>query len=207
MSKLCAIMFASMFMDSEAKHLLMNRFVLFSCEGAAEGAVIQSLYDNDLMIVPHNRVVKDAVMVNRPYTRIRKAADIAEQYFTMSYEAEGAEGLLIARVVDSRSPKFELPKRKQNGTKVLSFFTRPEIEMLVIHREGAYLDWQNASRKDRQLKPSDYCKGVLDFGDVKSMEFLKSYWADSESLVRAIKAHAQKVQRGPKELLLADLLR
>lgn len=65
-------------MNSDAAHILANRFVLFSCEGAAEGVVVQQLYDNDLLVVPRSRVVKDAVLVNRPYTRKRKALPLPE---------------------------------------------------------------------------------------------------------------------------------
>lgn len=55
-------------MGNQAKDILSSCFVLFSCEGTAEGAVIQVLYDNDLLIVPRDRVVKDALIVDRPYT-------------------------------------------------------------------------------------------------------------------------------------------
>ena len=60
-------------MDDEARRLLTDRFVLFSCEGTAEGVVIQRLYDADLLVVPRRHVVKDSVISNRPYTRKRKA--------------------------------------------------------------------------------------------------------------------------------------
>ena len=194
-------------MDERAYGLLTQRFVLFSCEGTAEGVVIQSLYDNDLLLVSREHVVKDAVMTNRPYTRKRKAGDIADIYFSMSYEDETARGLTVARIVDSRAPKFEFPKRRQNGTEVLSFFTRPEIEMLVIHGEGAYDQWARASRKDRQLRPNEFCVRELGFTHVKEAEFLRGYWGDADKLVKAIRGHAQKADRGRGELLLADLLR
>lgn len=123
-------------MANEEIGVLKRRYVLFSCEGTAEGVVIQTLYDNDLMVVPRSRVVMDAVWDDRPYTRLRKASAIAGQYFGVDYAVDGAEGLAIARIVDSRAPKFELPRRQQNGTEVVSFVTRPEIEMLLIHSEG-----------------------------------------------------------------------
>lgn len=52
-------------MGNQAKDILSSRFVLFSCEGTAEGVVVQVLYDNDLLIVPRERVVKDALIVDR----------------------------------------------------------------------------------------------------------------------------------------------
>ena len=173
MCKLCVIMSVGVLMNSEVETLLKNRFVLFSCEGTAEGVVIQVLYDNDLLVVPGERVVKDEVLVKRPYTRTRSAAKIAEQYFSMDYGVDGAEGLTVARIIDSRSAKFEFPKRKQNGTKVLSFVTRPEIEMLVIHNEGAFSRWQSSSRKDRQLRPSDFCVRELHMADIKESNSLR----------------------------------
>ena len=68
MCKLCVIMSVGVLMNSEVETLLKNRFVLFSCAGTAEGVVIQVLYDNDLLVVPGERVVKDEVLVKRPYT-------------------------------------------------------------------------------------------------------------------------------------------
>lgn len=193
--------------NGAALSALENRFVLFSCEGTAEGVIIQTLYDNDLLVVPRERVVKDAVMVSRPYTRVRSASKIADQYFPMNYVGEGAEGLTVARIVDSRSSKFEFPKRKQNGTQVLSFITRPEIEMLTIHREGAYSAWQRQSRKNRQLRPPDFCIQELRLGDIKEKDFLDRYWSDPAALVDSIRKHAEKAKRGSGELLLVDLLK
>ena len=193
-------------MNNDAAHVLANRFVLFSCEGTAEGVVVQQLYDNDLLAVPRNRVVKDVVLVNRPYTRKRKASEIADLYFSIDYEVDGAEGLAIARIVDSRAAKFEFPKRQQNGTKVLSFFTRPEIEMLVIHKEHEFDAWQRATRKDRQLRPAEFCKQTLGISNIKEAEFLKRYWANPDDLVMAIRSYAAKIKRSPGELLLVDLL-
>lgn len=194
-------------MDSQALDALINRYVLFSCEGTAEGVVVQVLYDNDLMVVPRSRVVMDSVITNRPYTRKRKAREIADEYFSMDYETDGAQGLTVARIVDSHAAKFEFPRRQQNGTKVLSFLTRPEIEMLLIHAESAYSDWLKASRRNRQLKPSDFCKQQLGFADVKKGEFLREYWGNPGDLVDAVRAYAENCKRKPGELALADLLR
>ena len=49
-------MFASMSMNNTALDYLTHRFVLFSVEGTAEGAVIQTLYDNDLLVVPRDQI-------------------------------------------------------------------------------------------------------------------------------------------------------
>ena len=46
-------------MNNTALDYLTHRFVLFSVEGTAEGAVIQTLYDNNLLVVPRDHVVMD----------------------------------------------------------------------------------------------------------------------------------------------------
>lgn len=194
-------------MDSDVKHALLHRYVLFSVEGAAEGIIIEQLYESGLLLVPKERVVSDAQYIDRPYTRTRKAADIAREYLGVNYEVDGSEGLLIARIVDSRSSSFILPRNVRRAAKVESFFTRPEIEMLVIHREDAYDDWLRESRRDRQLKPSEFCKGTLGFDRVKETAFLRSYWSDSAALVQSIRKYARYCQRRKGEYVLADLLK
>lgn len=193
-------------MSKDVIDALANRFVLFSCEGAAEGVVIQTLFDNDRLAVPRDLVVRDNTYFNRPYTRLRKANQIAEEYFGMSYESPDASGLTIARIVDSKSPKFEFSKRCQNGTQVVSFYTRPEIEMLVIHSEGAFGDWQKASRRQRQLKPNEFCKQSLGISRVKETAFLKDYWADADRLISAIMSYAEHSHCEPSEFTLRDLI-
>lgn len=192
---------------NDVRCLLENRFVLFSVEGSAEGVIVERLVSDDLLIVANDRVVRDAAYVDRPYTRTRKAADIVRDYFGVDYAVEGAEGLLIARIVDSKSPSFSIPRRQSNGTEVLSFYTRPEIEMLVIHREGAYDRWSKAHRRNKSLRPSEFCKGELGLPRVKEAEFLEEYWADGSVLADCIRKHASKAHRDPGDLLLADLLK
>lgn len=79
--------------------------------------------------------------------------------------------------------------------------------MLLIHAEGAYKTWLSASKKNRQLKSSDFCKQQLGLSDAKEMGFLKEYWADSDKLVWAIREHARCAKRQPGEYFLVDLLK
>ena len=78
--------------------------------------------------------------------------------------------------------------------------------MLVIQAEHAYGEWQKASRKNRQLKPSEFCSCNLGFPRLKEASFLKEYWSDAPKLVEAIQKHSEKAQRSKGELLLVDLL-
>ena len=185
--------------------LLTRRYVLFSCEGTAEQVIIEKLVGGGLLKTPREHVVDDPLFFT-PYTRLRKANDIAERFFTWSYEGATASGLLVARIVDSRAAKFSLPRRWQGFCEVESFFTRPEIEMLVIHAEGAYNDWLRAKRKDRQLRASEFCKGELRLQKIKESGFLSGYW-DIDKLVNAIKQYDEHRPGGDAELSLGALIK
>lgn len=124
----------------------------------------------------------------------------------MNYAVDGAEGLVVGRIVDSKSPRFDIPRKQNNGTEVLSFHTRPEIEMLVIHCENAYGAWLKYKRRHKGVKPSDFCKSELGIIEVKQTEFLKKCWSDGPVLAQCVRAHASKAQRERGDLLLADLL-
>lgn len=186
---------------------LLSRYVLFSCEGTAEGVVIKQLVDAKRLIVAENRIVKDPITF-KPFTRLRKARDIEERFFGQNYAVEGAEGLLLARIVDSRSAKFSLSRVNQDAALVKSFITAPEIEMLVIHAEDAYEDWCRKNRQNRQLLPSGYCVQYLGLKEVKAEGFLQEYWSDADKLTSAIQAYSSKLgKRKTDELTLANLLR
>ena len=190
---------------SEITEMLTSRYVLFSCEGTAEAVIIGKLYDGGCLVVPAKRVVEDTTYYT-PYTRVRKAGQIAQRFLGTSYAVDGASSLLIARIVDSRSGRFVLPKRWSDSCVVERFFTRPEIEMLAIHAEGGYEDWRRQSRRNRQLRPSEFCKGDLGLRDIKSFGFLDSYWT-ADKLVRAIRAYDEHRDRSSGELSLGDLLK
>lgn len=193
-------------MDNIADDLL-SRYVLFSCEGTAEGVVIERLFESDKLIIAKERVVKDPITF-KPYTRLRKAGDLEDRFFSQNYAVKGSEGLLLARIVDSRNAKFSLSRNGRDAAIVRSFITAPEIEMLVIHAEGAYDDWCRKARSNRQLTPSEYCVQHLGLREVKRGAFLQEYWSDGDKLVSAIRMHASKLgKRKSGELTLANLLK
>lgn len=60
------------------RDILKDHFVLFSVEGTAEAAIINSLIENDALIVPNDHLVSDYTDATRYYTRTRKAKDIVD---------------------------------------------------------------------------------------------------------------------------------
>ncbi len=74
--------------------------------------------------------------------------------------------------------------------------------MLIIFREDKYKDFKKSGKK-----PSDFCKEDLKMPDVKSYEFVKSYFADPMVLVDAIKKYHETVKVRKGEYTLLDILR
>ena len=193
-------------MVEDVRHELRSRFVLFSFEGTAEQIIIERLFEDDLLCISRDRVVKDP-MTFKPGTRSRKARDIEERFLGENYAVRGSEGLLVARIVDSRSARFRFSKRYEGTAVVRSFFTRPEIEMLAIIHEDAYGSWLNAVKRNHNLRPSDYFSQNLGLRGIKRAEVLRDYWSDGLELARCIREYSSKKgkSRGD-ELMLADLL-
>lgn len=192
--------------ESKIKNELKTHYVLFSVEGGYEGIVIDKLVNAEALVIPQNFIVKDR-MTYKPYTRMRNAKDIAEQYLNENYQTENADKLLIARIIDSKTPKFNLPKKYQDNAIVRNFITSPEIEMLTIYKENAYKNWLNHSNANRQLKPSEFCKQELKLSKIKSPSFLEEYWDNTSDLIKCIRKYAQNHQRqASNNFFLADLL-
>ena len=84
---------------------------------------------------------------------------------------------------------------------VVNIITAPEIEILVIIKEGKY-----QSFKKSNLKPSDYCKQILKMSDVKSYNSVIDYFSDVDSLLDAMQQYKQVSNLPKGELSLIDLL-
>lgn len=69
--------------------------------------------------------------------------------------------------------------------------------------EGRYEDF----RKSRK-KPSEYCKSELGMRNVKSREFVRSYFLDADRLLKALRLYREYYGRtqDPSDIILYDLL-
>lgn len=104
--------------------------------------------------------------------------------------------------MDSRREEFRLSKAYAHKVDVINVITAPEIEMLIIHNEGAYERFKRSGKK-----PSDFCKTELRMRDVKSYDFVKTYFSNPETLVRAIKEYRRTANIPNGEYTLLDLLK
>lgn len=160
------------------------------CEGITEEIIIKLLLENNLLIF--DRLLDDEII------RTRSAEAFEKKYLRKGF----VEKLTIIRVLDSRREKFELSDLYAEKVKVINIITAPEIEMLIIHSENKYNNYCKS-----KMKPSEYCKTILKYKNVKEREFIEKYFEDYEKLTRAIKKHKRDSKRGRNELCLADLLK
>lgn len=169
---------------------LEQSLVLISCEGEAENTIISILKSNDAFCFPPNQILD--------ITNKRKACDIQEEYLNIDY----GKPLFLLRIVDSKSAQFQLGNLYRERCVVYDIHTRPEIEMLVIIREGMYDTYQKVASS---MKPSDFCKQTLRMPYVKRPTWLNGYW-DFASLKSAIIDYRRLHRLSKGELCLADIL-
>jgi hypothetical protein len=162
------------------------------CEGAAEAAIMDILVDSDLLIFSRDEMLDERVI------RCRSAKRFEERYLRKGFD----EQISVIRILDSHREEFRLSKAYKHKIDVVNVVTAPEIEMLIIHNEGAYEQFKKSGKK-----PSDFCKTDLRMGDVKSYDFVHTYFSNPEILIRAIKEYHRvaNIQKG--EYTLFDLLR
>lgn len=175
----------------------MRNYIACICEGSAEKAILDLLLDNNKLIFERGDLLEEEVL------NCRKGKDFETKYLRKGFTNK----ILIYRFLDSRSEKFKLSKAYEQKVEITNVITAPEIEMLIICNEGKYKEYENAKRKNPQLKPSAYCKADLGFKNVKSYEFVKNYFGNINILINALHEYRRisKVHRNEKTLW--DLLK
>lgn len=170
----------------------LTKYVACICEGAAEQAIIELLLDANKLIFTYDDMLEGRVL------RCRSAQSFETQHLRKGF----TEKITVLRVLDSRREKFKLSKAYAGKIKVVNVVTAPEIEMLIILHENRYTEY-----KKSDMKPSEFCKVVLKYRDVKSAGFVKSYFADTAALISALKEYKRVSDIPRGEYALADLLR
>lgn len=170
----------------------LARYKACICEGAAESAIIDILVDNDLLIFSRSEMLEESVI------RCRSAKRFEERYLRKGFDDQ----ISVVRILDSRREEFRLSKAYAHKIDVINVITAPEIEMLIIHNEGAYERFKRSGKK-----PSDFCKTDLRMHEVKSYDFVKGYFRDPDTLVKAIKEYRRTANIPNGEYTLLDLLK
>lgn len=170
---------------------MSDKIIACICEGSAEQAIMDILIENDAIIF------KKEELLNENIIRTRCASDFETNYLRKNFKCK----ITVYRILDSRNERFKLSSYYKDKVEVINVITAPEIEMLIIHNEKKYKNFNN-SRK----KPSDFCKQDLRMKDVKSYKFVREYFSDLKVLVSAIKTYHEKANIHKGEKTLYDLL-
>ena len=170
----------------------LSKYKACICEGAAESAIIDILVDNDLLIFSRSEMLDESVI------RCRSAKRFEERYLRKGFDNQ----ISVIRILDSRREEFRLSKAYAHKIDVINVITAPEIEMLLIHNEGSYERFKRSGKK-----PSEFCKIDLRMHDVKSYDFVKEYFRNPETLVKAIKEYRRTANIPNGEYTLLDILK
>ena len=193
-------------MPEDIRDLLCSHYVLISCEGTCEQVLIDTLLSAGKLAIPKENLVTDPNQ-GTPYTRLRKAKDIRDAFLGLDYQMGNNSELVLARIVDVNPGRFSLPSLYKDRVIVRDFVTQPEIEMLMILREGAFQRWSNYRARGKQLLPSEFCSRELGYRGLKSERFLRGYWNDPDEIVNCIREYHSCVGKHKHgQLELADLL-
>lgn len=162
------------------------------CEGSAETAIIDILLEHDLLIFQQDELLDCQVL------RCRDGKSFENRYLRKGFSNK----VSVIRILDSRRENFKLSKAYQEKVDVINVITAPEIEMLIILSEGKYEEFKKSNKK-----PSEFCKNDLKMINVKSYEFVKEYFRDTDKLLSAIEKYHSITQRRKGEYTLSDLLK
>lgn len=183
----------------EFRDLLQSRDVLFSCEGTAESVITGRLVQEDRTLVPSSQIVEDRD--GRPFTTLRNIKDLQREFFGVDYP----HGLMIVRIKDNSPENFAIPRLYKDSVIYRDVITRPEIEVLILAREGQYRNWYQHGKTC--CKPSEWCERELGFKQVKTYQFLKEYWNSADAIVDAIHEYDHLIgDHKHDQLNLSDLL-
>lgn len=142
----------------------MSKYKACICEGGAETAIMDLLLDQNKLIFSRDELLEGEIL------RTRKGKEFETRYLKKNFSGK----ITVYRILDSRRENFKISKAYQQKVEVVNVITAPEIEMLIICNEGKYHDFE----KKKNMSPSEYCKSILKMKNVKSVSFVKEYFAD-----------------------------
>lgn len=171
----------------------MSKYKVCICEGGAETAIMDLLLDQNKLIFSRDELLEGEIL------RTRKGKEFETRYLKKNFSGK----ITGYRILDSRRENFKISKAYQQKVEVVNVITAPEIEMLIICNEGKYHDFE----KKKNMSPSEYCKSILKMKNVKSVSFVKEYFADVSILEKSLHEYKRISKVRKSEKTIYDLLR
>lgn len=172
----------------------LSTIVACICEGGAETAIIDILVDKELLVFSRKQMIDEDVI------RCRGGKEFERRYLRKDYP----DKITVLRVLDSHREVFRLSPAYKDKVDVIQVVTSPEIEMLMIIAEGKYNEYCKVSST---VKPSEFCKQLFKNKNIKSQDFVRSYFSDINDLIAAIQEYKRIKTLKSGEIYLADLLK
>lgn len=172
----------------------LTKYTACMCEGKSERTIMSILDTNNCLIF------KKENLIDSRFLPRMKPKDFCKRFMILKH----SEPVTLIRILDSPNEKFIVPKEYKNEINLINVYTRREIEMLIIHSESKFYDYK---KKERKLKPSDYCKQILNMPQVKTQKFLYNYFNDPNKLISAINSYYKALPKSHREYCLKDLLK
>lgn len=169
----------------------MAKYIACICEGGAERVILNLLLDHNRLIFTRDDLLEGEIL------KSRKAKDFEDRYLKKGFSGK----IVVYRILDSQRENFKLSKAYQHKVEVINVITAPEIEMLVICREGKYKDFKKGN-----VSPSEYCKTVLKYKNVKSVQFVSDYFSDIACLEASLHEYRRLSKVRKNEKTIWDLL-
>lgn len=164
-----------------------NCYILCLCEGKTERAIIDILLDNNKL-----KFSREALVLEKVHLRMSGDKLISE-FFQLDYDKE----LIIFRILDSRNENLRL-KKPYNRYKVFNFYTAHEIELVFIHYDNLYKEFE---KKKSIVKASEFYKSY-NKNYRKSYEYAINYLDDIEKLTDSIRKSRHKDELGIYDLII-----
>lgn len=145
-------------------------FVYFVCEGKNEEATLRWIHENHKIAVNKEKYSLDFLRTRgkRSWEELRKRC----------FEYDYGGNVAIFYLLDSKSEERKSLKSKYSPKEipVIKVLTPPEIEiLLILSNPMAEQAWHNASRKNRQLKPSEFCKSYFNCNIKNGDNFIRGF--------------------------------
>jgi len=159
----------------------MSDIVACICEGSAEKAIMDILYENSMLIFNENDVIDKTQPILGSYYRNPKVFEntLLDRDFDKT-------NIMIYYIHDSKKENYNLSKKYKKYIKYQSCLTRPEIEILYIISVDKFDNYKN---KFHHLKPSDYVKTILKVPNVKKYDFVKQHFSNVMILIESLRKY------------------
>lgn len=157
--------------------------------------MVNYLLDHEMLIFRKSDLLFGKV------TRSRGVKKIQEEYLSLSFD----KPVVIFRIIDSKSEKFKLDPayRSRYEQNVFDIITRPEIEILIIIKNGDYERYSNKHKS--KTKPSEYCQAKYGIKKIKSEGKFILAFDNQEQLISSITLYKRFADTN--EHTLNDLLK